>query len=399
MFISFISVISVLGVCLGVMALIVVLSVQAGFEHDLKSKILGNSSHLILLKYGSEKLHDYRAVMQRIAEGVTGIEGMTPTLYHEVLLTTESNTSSGVMLKGVDPETAASVLNLGRNLISTEHGDRDLAKVLAHAEDDLPRVIVGLELSKQSLIFPGDTLTLLSPEGEITPFGNTPRLRKFRVAGIFKTGMWEYDTKFVYTHLSDAQRFFSLSDVCSYIEMRITDLDQPKATGTEVTRLLGPPYLTRDWQDLNGDLFDALRLERTVTFITLAMVILVATFSIVATLVMLVMDKSKEIAILKTMGATSAQVMRIFVLTGATIGVIGVLLGEVLGVVLSLLLRDVIRWPLNPSVYFIDTLPVQIDPARCAVVGLFTLTMVLGSTLYPSWKAASLDPVEGLRYE
>lgn len=399
-FISLITVIGVIGVAIGVMALIVVLSVQAGFENDLKAKILGNSSHLILLKYGGEKIGNYRDVMTKLRKAVPSITGISPTLYAEVMLTTENGGSSGCMLKGIEPASAASILNLEKNIVSSVEGTgASLTQILQNKPDALPRVVIGIGLSQDSLLFPGDTVSILSPNGEITPFGNQPKLKKFMVAGIFKTGMWEYDSKFVYAALPDIQRFLSLPDVASYIEMRLTDIDSSKIMGHRINNILGPPFMTRDWRDLNGELFDALKLERTVTFITLAMVIIVAAFGIVATLVMMVMEKTKDIAILKAMGASSAKILKIFLFDGLLIGIFGIIFGEIFGITLAILLRDYIKFPLNPTVYFVDTLPVLIDPIACIYIGLFALCVSFIATIYPAWKASSYQPVDGLRYE
>ncbi len=409
-FISAITLLSIVGVMVGVCALVVVLSVMSGFEDDLKSKILGTNSHAVVLKYGGD-IEDYREVRKKTLE-VPDVVGSTPFVYSEVMLTT-ATLGSGVILKGIDPATVGTVTDLVKSmtvgldgpLTSLEEKQRAIERLdpgESGGEEPgaLPGLLVGEELALTSHILVGDTVTVVSPLGDIGPMGTrVPRFRQFRVVGLFHSGMYEYDAKFTYTSLSAAQRFLSMGDAVTGIELKVDDIYLAKEIAQIVDATLGYPYWTRDWMSMNKNLFSALYLEKIVMAIILGMIIAVAALNIISTLIMGVIEKGKEIAILKTMGATGIQVMKVFMIEGLIIGFIGTTLGLILGFGLCYILDKTHLIRLNPDVYYLDTLPVQISASMFALVALAAMTISFLATLYPSWRASKQDPVEGLRYE
>ncbi len=410
-FISAITLLSILGVMVGVCALVVVLSVMSGFEDDLKGKILGTNSHAVVLKYGGD-ITDYREVMKKTLE-VPDVVGSTPFVYSEVMLTT-ATLGSGVILKGIDPATVGTVTDLVKSLTFGPDGPLNTLEEKQKAiealdrqgrdgEDGastLPGLLVGQELALTSHILVGDTVTVVSPLGEIGPMGTrVPKFRQFRVVGIFHSGMYEYDAKFTYTSLSAAQRFLSMGDAVTGIELKVSDIYLAKEIAQLVDARLGYPYWTRDWMSMNKNLFSALYLEKIVMAVILGMIIAVAALNIISTLIMGVIEKGKEIAILKTVGATGMQIMKVFMIEGLIIGFIGTTLGLVLGFVLCYILDKTQLIRLNPDVYYLDTLPVQISASMFALVALAAMTISFVAALYPSWRASRQDPVEGLRYE
>ncbi|MFM7201287.1 MAG: lipoprotein-releasing ABC transporter permease subunit [Myxococcota bacterium] len=408
-FISAITLFSILGVMVGVCALVVVLSVMSGFEEDLKSKILGINSHAIVLRYTGE-MDDYRNVMVKAKEHPQ-VMGATPFIYTEVMLSGDS-TGSGVILKGIDPETVDTVTELVKGMkrditgaLMDDAARRALLLKLSQPSEEadtrqLPGLLVGEELANSLHIEPGDPVTIVSPLGEIGPMGiRAPKFKRFVVAGVFKTGMYEYDAKFTYTTLPVAQQFFSMGDTVTGVELKVKDIYKASEVAQELETQLGYPYWTRDWMSMNKNLFSALYLEKIVMAIILGMIILVAALNIISTLIMVVIEKGREIAILKAMGANGVQIMKIFMIEGLIIGFIGTTLGLSLGYGLCLILAKTQLIRLNPDVYYLDTLPVQISAGMFAVVALAAMTLSFAATLYPSWTASRQDPVEGLRYE
>ncbi|MFH1017458.1 MAG: FtsX-like permease family protein [Pseudomonadota bacterium] len=389
---SVITVISIAGVALGVTALTVVLSVVSGFEEDFQRKILGNNSPLILFR-STGPVRQYDSVIREI-EKVPGVTAASPFLYSEVLLHTESGRSAGIVLYGIDPDRVGKVTSLQKDLVTGSLAD------LKARSGRLPGIIVGRELAENNLfLIPGTTVDVVSPSGELTPFGFGPKVRRFEVAGVFKSGLYEYDAKSAYVSIEDAQRFFDRKGEVSGIQINVKDLKRARAVGQEIQNRLGSEYYVRHWLELNEDLFKAFKLEKTTFFVVLTMIILVASFNIVGTLTLLVMTKGKEISILKAMGATRRSIARIFMVSGTTIGAIGMALGLFGGYVLCVLLKQYIRFPLDADVYQVDTLPVRMLPHEFVVVGACALLISFLATWYPSLRAARLDPAEGLRYE
>lgn len=408
-FISAITLFSIMGVMVGVCALVVVLSVMSGFEEDLKAKILGTNSHLIVLRYGGD-MEEYPTVLEKVKAN-PHIIGATPFIYSEVMLTGEAS-GSGVILKGIDPATVDTVTDLVRSLQRdtvgslTELSDKVAAinRLGTPSQDPenagLPGLLLGEELANSLHLVPNDVVTIVSPLGEVGPMGTrTPRLKRFVVAGIFKSGMYEYDAKFTYTTLEAAQQFLSMGSSATGVELKVDDIYNAADIGRELESNLGYPFWTRDWMSMNKNLFSALYLEKIVMAIILGMIILVAALNIISTLIMVVIEKGREIAILKAMGANGIQIMRIFMIEGLIIGFIGTTLGLATGYVLCVILERTQLIRLNPDVYYLDTLPVQISFGMFGLVALAAMAVSFAATLYPSWQASRQDPVEGLRYE
>ena len=397
--ISVITLISILGVTLGVMALIVVVSVVSGFENYFQERILGNNSHLVVHMAG-KSIKDYRDIAKKIL-AVKGVKGVTPLIYNEVLVSNSSNQAAGVVIYGVDPETFGSASTIPKKLQS---GD---IKLLSHTEDgkerrgqSLPGLLVGRELAENELfLFPSSTVTIISPYGELSPFGMGPKMRKFEVVGVFQTGLYEYDSKYIYTDIKTLQDFFMMGDEVSSLQVSIDNLKDTENLQKKISAVLGEGFYVRTWKELNRDIFAAFKLEKTTFFIVLAMIVLVASFNIIGTLNMTVMEKGKEISIIKSLGATSKGIMKIFMTVGSMIGVVGTVLGLGLGYIVCILLRDYVKFPLNANVYQLSELPVKMHWLDFLIVAICALAISFLATVYPSLKASKLDPCEGIRYE
>jgi lipoprotein-releasing system permease protein len=399
-FISVITFISVAGVTLGVMALIVVLAVMSGFEKTLKEKILGTQAHLVLLKAGQEGMDHYEEVAKRV-EGVKGVVSASPFIFNQVMLSSESNVS-GVVLQGIDPDRVGKVTELAHNMKAGRL--QDLKKV---GEGDLPGIILGVELAKHLSVSVNDPIQVISPLGTMTPMGMMPKMRRFRVVGIFNSGMYEYDNTMAYISLESAQKFFSMGSHVTGIEIKTGDIYKVKMIGKEIRQKMGFPFWTKDWMEMNRNLFSALRLEKIAMFIILVLIVLVAGFNIVSTLIMVVMEKNKDIAILKSMGAPPNGILKIFVVEGLVIGVVGTVLGTILGLGAAFNLEKITEFVENlfgfkilaSDVYYIDKLPSQVNLPDVGLIIITAILISLLATLYPSWRASKLDPAEALRYE
>lgn len=390
-FISVISLFAILGVCLGVASLIVVIGVMNGFSHDLRDKIVGVNAHVIVSSFSSP-LRDYQEI-EKQALAVPGVVGATPFVYSEVMLSTPRGVK-GLVLRGIDPTTAGNVLSLAKDM------QKGSLQSLAEAKP-LPGIIVGSELAKRLGLFVGARVNLLSPAGKKTSAGFVPTVKIFRVVGIFRTGMYEYDSSLGYVSVASAQKLIGLAaDQVTGVELRLDNIDHAEPITLELRKALsGRPLYVRNWMEMNTNLFAAMKLEKTAMFIILVMIVLVGSFSIVTTLVMLVMKKRRDISILMSLGATKERIQRIFLLQGTIIGGLGTLLGYAVGIPLSLLLEKYQFIQLPKNVYPVDTLPVLLDPLDLTLIGVCAFMLCFLTTLYPARKASQLDPVEALRYE
>jgi len=394
-FVSLITLISIAGVAIGVMALILVLGVMTGFTDDLLEKILGTNSHIVISGYGAG-IDDYDRACAAL-EKVGGVTAASPFILTQVMLSSGSGIA-GAVLQGIDPGSAGRVISIKENL--KNGGLEDLAK--RHGLNDgteLPGVIVGSELAKTLGVSPGSALTVVSPTGLLSPAGMVPRWKKFLVTGIFESGMYEYDSGMAYISLEAAQQFLKMPGQASGIWVKAGDAHNTTPVAAAIRSVLSPQHHVRDWKETNRNLYAALRLEKTAMFVILVLIIIVAAFSIVATLVMMVNEKNREIAILKSMGATAAGIMKIFMIQGLVIGTIGTLLGLAAGFALAWLQNTYEIVKLARDVYYIPSLTVKIGPWDTLLVIVCAIGISFLATIYPALQAARLDPVEALRYE
>lgn len=399
-FISIITVISVAGVMLGVMALIVVLSVMNGFQQTIKEKILGTQAHIHLLKASDSGIDHYEEVIKKI-EGVKGVVSAAPFIFSQVMLSSDSGVS-GAVLKGIDPDRAPKVTELSKNLKAGRLEDLKREK-----GGDPPGIILGVELAKHLSVTIDDLVRVISPLGTMSPMGMIPKMKRFRVTGIFYSGMYEYDNTMAFISLGSAQRFFSMENRITGIEIKTEDIYRAQEISRSIRKTLGFPFWTKDWMEMNRNLFAALKLEKTIMFIIVVLIVLVAAFNIVSTLIMVVMEKTKDIAILKSMGAPSQGILRIFMIEGGVIGVAGTILGTLAGLAIAFNLEPIIDFVeqtfdfkiLARDVYYIDKFPSQVNVLDVSLIVLTAILISLLATIYPSWRASRLDPAEALRYE
>ena len=397
-FFSIFTSVSVFGVVLGVSALTIVMSVTSGFQKAFRDKVLGVNAHVLVMR-NTLDFSNYREV-EKTAAAEPGVRAVQPFVFVEMLITAGKGELSGIALKGVDPDRIGKVLDLPRNMIEGS------ISVLAapRREGEPANIIIGKELAEKLKTKVGDVVTLVLPVSAPSARGwqagkNTARMRKYRLAGIFYSGFAEYDNRLVYTDIREAQDFVGEGDVVMGVEMKIDDVDRaPEIAARLEEKLGGEPYMVVDWRTLNKNLFTALTLQKIVLIVFLTLIIIVAAFNMVAALTMMVLDKVKEIAILKSMGSNSVGAMRIFQVVGMTIGVLGTALGLLLGLALCHVVARY-GYELDPKVYLIDRLPIHVDPFEVALVAVLTLVICFVATLYPALKASALHPVEGLRYE
>ncbi|MBU4185626.1 MAG: lipoprotein-releasing ABC transporter permease subunit [Proteobacteria bacterium] len=391
-FISLITILSIAGVTVGVMALIVVIAVMAGFESDLRSRILGVESHIVIMR-NSGPFSDYRNILEHV-ENTDGVEAATPFINTQIMLRS-SLSVSGAVLRGIDPDSADRVIkNLDKvslkNLKETDQ--RESTSI------SMPAIILGKQLAKNLGVMHGDPVYLISPKGMVSPIGHIPTMKQFKVAGLFESGMYEYDRSLAYIHIKDAQKILRMGDSVNGIEVRVNDIYNAGNIAGKIVKGLGFQYWARDWMQMNQNLFSALKLEKTVMFIILALIVLVAALNIASTLIMMVMEKTKDIAILKTMGATDKSIRKIFVFKGIVIGSIGTILGVCLGFILCTVLKYYQFIELPGDVYYITTLPVKLELLDVVMIASATMAISFLATLYPARQASKLDPVEAIRY-
>ena len=384
--VSVITVISVIGVASGVAALVIALAINTGFREDLQEKLLGAQAHVMLMNPNLEGISDYMEIV-RVAKETEGVRAAAPALYQGVLLS-NSFQNRGVWLKGIVVELESARSDIVDNLAEGRIEDFD---------DD--GIILGVELARAIGSFVGDRVRVLSAETYMTPMGFSPRTRTLDVVGLFESGLYELDAGYAYVTMARVQQLLGLEDVASRIEIQIEDIDRSEAVAEAVLARLGGELEYTDWKEQNTVIFQALRLERLVMFITIGLIVLVASLNIVVTLVMMVLEKTRDIAVLMSMGATRENIRRVFVAQGVIIGVIGTALGLIVGNLASYL-ADTYRWvSLPPDVYSIAYVPFRPDAWDSAVVGVAAILISYLATLYPSRAASSLEPVEALRYE
>ena len=374
-FIYIISIMSILGVAIGVGALVVVLGVYNGLTTDMRDKILGANAHAIVMSYIPSAFENRSDLLDRV-RSVKGVTGATPFIYTE----------------GIDPKSAPAVLSMLRQMRVGSAADLE--------REGAPGLIIGEELAKRLGLGMGSRVNLLSPSGQKTTSGYAPRVRPFEVVGIFKTGMFEYDSSLGFVTLNAARDVLGLPEnYLSGVELTVADVYKADKTAAEVSTELGSPFYVRSWMEMNANLFAALKLEKIGMFILLAMVVLIGSFSIVTTLVMLVMEKTRDIAIMMSMGATSSMIRRIFMFQGTIIGVIGTLLGYAFGLSLGWLLKRYQFIKLPENVYTLDHLPIIITLSDVLIIGASAMLLCFLATLYPARQASRLQPAEALRYE
>ncbi len=393
-FISVIAVFSLLGIGLGVATLIIVMSVMNGFRHELLTRILGLNGHMTLYSNAGAML-DYDAVA-RLVRDVQGVVLVTPIAEGQVMATA-NDVSSGSVVRGIKPEDLRQRATIAGNIKQGSLDDFVGVDAIA----------IGTRMADRMRLKVGDEITLISPQTTSTLIGSVPRIKVYDVVAIFEVGMYEYDNAFAFMPLEAAQLYFKLPNAASSLEIMVDNPDNVPALQYAISGKVGPGYRIVDWQQANSSFFNAIQVERNVMFLILTLIIVVAAFNIISGQIMLVKDKGRDIAILRTMGATRGMIMRIFLLSGFSIGVVGTVAGFVLGLVFCLNIETIRQWIqgltgtqlFDPTIYFLSQLPAIVDPVEVAVVTIMALALSLLATLYPSWRAARLDPVEALRYE
>lgn len=393
-FISLITFISIAGVTVGVMALIVVIAVMTGFTKELREKILGVNSHIIVQQRGSE-IAGYQELAGKIA-GIPGVIGTMPYIYAQTMITS-GGSGSGVVVRGIDADSAITTLSIGKHMV--EGRLNSLHTDPAALPQQRPAILLGTHMARELRLGLGDKVKLISTSGPLTPLGIIPKIKVCLVTGIFETGMYEYDSTLAFVALATAQDFLNLGDAVHGLEITVDDIYRADTIAADISTALGPGYLAKDWMQMNRNLFSALKLEKTAMFIVQALIVLVASFNIISTLTMVVMEKNKEIAILKSMGATAASIRRIFIYEGLIIGITGTLLGVSGGLFICQLLSRYQFIKLPPDVYPFTTLPVEVLAGDVTIIALSAVLITFLATLYPSYQAARVDPAVTLRYE
>lgn len=397
--------VSIAGITLGVAALIGTVGIMTGFKEDIQAKILGTTAHIIVQDRMKDGMGDYEPTTKQI-ETVQDVVAATPFVLKQVLLTTP-NGVQGIVLRGIDPQREGQVTELAKNLGTGELSDLSKPVTIKQppaddptgpaVETEKPGIILGKELAMRLGAFVGDTVNVVSPVGPISAMGMVPKIRTFAVVGLFHSGMYEYDSSLAYIDLAEAQKFFNMGATVSGIEVKVTDVFRANDIAHDIEGSLGFVYSARDWMQMNRNLFSALKLEKTMMFLLLVLITIVASFNIVSTLTMIVTEKQKEIAILKAMGATRKSIRRIFMLNGLIIGFSGTAIGIPLGYAFLWLIQTF--WSFDPTVYYISRIPVHVQALDVLLVASSAIFISFAATVYPSLQAAKLEPVAALRYE
>jgi lipoprotein-releasing system permease protein len=390
-FISLISFISTLGVAVGVMALVIALALMTGLQKELRDRIVGSAAHVYVWKIGEGGIHDYHAEAARLMT-VPGVLGAAPATLGKALISTDRG-EEFISLKGIDPALEMQVTEVGRAITSG-----NLHALASRGTRDLDGIAIGQDLAQRLGAYVGDTVTLLTPHGTLSPLGMLPRSRRLTVVAIFSLGLYEFDSTYGFVSLDVAARLLDKTHV-DFVQLRVNDIYRAPQIAERIPEQLGAEYLTQDWADMNRSLFSALWLEKMAISITIGLIVMVAALNIIASLVLLVMEKSRDIAILKTMGASARSVMGIFMLQGLVIGLVGTAVGAAGGYGLSHLLDhyQVIRVPMD--VYQVAYVPFQIEPRDFVLVIAAAIVICFLATIYPSRQASRLDPAQALRYQ
>jgi lipoprotein-releasing system permease protein len=406
--IGVITAISILGVAAGVASLIIALAINNGFRQDLQARLLGSTPHVSIMRIENSGIDDWRPKLAEL-EKAPHVVAAAPSIYEQVLVSRGAR-AKGVILKGIDPQRERKVSRLLDNVVlgSTKRLEMQDDQLVGPdgtvvscnvCPPQYPPIILGKDLAQDLGATIDSVILVTSPQGELTPFGLVPKYVRFRVVGIFQSGFYDYDTSWAFTRLSDAQRLFGLGDVASVLEFKIDDLNRAHEVGEDLQQRIGRGYQATTWMDQNKALFRALRLERVVTFITIGLIVLVAALNILISLIMMVMEKTKDIAVLMSMGARRAQIRRIFIAQGVLIGVIGTLLGLVLGYLGAWAGGHYKLVSLSAEVYSIDYVPFAARPIDGVVVAVVAVAISFIATIYPSYAASRILPAEALRYE
>ncbi len=384
--------ISIAGVVIGVATSIITLSVMTGFQGYFRDKILSAISHIVVMEYSSKGIHDEKSLQQAV-ERVPHVVATTPFIISQVMLAANDRVQ-GVVVRGIDPATEGKVTDLEKNI-----RQGSLEDLTSRDGRKLPGIVIGEDLARKFGVSVGGTITMVNPIGEETAVGIVPKMRKFELVGIFDAGMYDYNTGFVYVSIPEAQRFFNMPERVSGLQVRVDDIYNAGKIGDAIQSAVGYPYYTRNWIEMNKNFFSALKLEKIGMSLILVVIIIVASFNIIGTLTMIVMEKSREIAILKSMGATERSIMQIFIFSGLVIGTVGTLIGAAIGYgAVALIVRTgVITLPRD--VYQVSQLPLSITGFDILFIALMAIGISFLATIYPAWQAARQDPVEVLRYE
>ena len=407
--IGIITIISIIGVAAGVASLIIALAINNGFRQDLQDRLLGSTSHINLLRVESDGIRNWQDLLSRLEKQPHVVSG-APAIYEQVLISRGAH-AQGAVLKGIVPQDERKVsdlldsVNKGSAEALDEHRTQAATGTPPNEDEaipqapSLPPIILGKDMADQLGAPVGSLVTVTSPQGELTPFGIVPKYKRFKVAGIFTSGFYDYDSNWAFIRLSDAQRLFDLSDVVSVLEFKVDDIYGAPGIALKLEAEAGKGFMSTNWMEQNRALFRALRLERVVTFITIGLIVFVAALNILISLIMMVMEKTRDIAVLVSMGAKRRQIRRIFIYQGLLIGVIGTVLGLIAGYVLSWTGGHYHLVSLSAEVYSIDYVPFAPRPWDGLLVAIVAIGISFIATLYPSWSAASVLPAEALRYE
>ncbi|MCH7678516.1 lipoprotein-releasing ABC transporter permease subunit [candidate division KSB1 bacterium] len=394
-FISLITYMSMIGIMIGVAALIIVLSIMNGFESEVRSRIIGFGAHIELRTYHNEGVEDYKKIIEEI-ETFEHISGISPYIEDKALVYTAKKKKSGAAIKGIDPETIGQVSDIEDQIV---YGIFEVGEIKINGAKSYPGIVLGRYLADKLNADLGDKVQLLSPSGISPLLSRMPALRTFKVTGLFETGIFEFDDVFAYVSMKEAQRLFEMGNKVSGLEIKLDDMNKAEDVATKIKEHLGYPYAAITWFEMNKNLFSWMQLEKWGMFIILSLIIIVAAFNIISTLIMIVLEKTKEIGVLKSMGASSSGIMKIFMFEGLIGGVVGTALGCIIGFVVCWAQERFQFFSLPPDVYIISALPILMKARDFIFIASAALLLCFMATFYPARKASKLDPVDAIRYE